>query len=171
MKLAIFLLAVMVLGPRTSFAAAPDILSVTIGDRFPANSAFEPSESDNQLPIIQFNVPNSGPTSSIFPEYKVTISRATNTIAIITANRTYEGIAGCNKGLNVAKSWITKHHPQLTFSNDKQDYRSNDSNLFVRVYCVYKEDSPYPTLELQFRGKEQDRVLHEAWRSHFKNPS
>lgn len=151
-----------------SALAGPDIFSISIGGKFPEKSPFENDGSKNYRPTLQFRVPNSGESERLFPEYEVAILRSTNEISIITAVRVFTSMVECQEKKDIAEKWVKKVIPNATLSLKTRIYGSEFGNVFATLDCLYSNDSPYPNLELQFRGKLQDKKLEEAWRPYFQ---
>ena len=148
--------------------AAPDMLSISIGGEFPDKSSFKNQGSEKPRPILQFRVPNSGESKQLFPEYEVAILRSNNEISIISGRSVYADLPDCEKNKDIAASWVAKVIPNAKLSSQTRVYGSESSNVFASLSCSYRDESPYPVLELQFRGKKQDKNLEVAWQSYFK---
>jgi hypothetical protein len=104
----------------------------------------------------------------LFPEYEVVITRETDQISIITGRKVFETMALCDKSAAIVKGWVADKFPALEYSDEQPNYSSDKENVFVNVGCSYTDDDPYPTLELQIRGKKQDTKLKEAWGRFFE---
>jgi hypothetical protein len=148
--------------------AAPDMLSIAIGTEFPDKSPFNNQSSEKPRPTLQFLVPNSGESKELFPEYEVAILRSTNEISIISGRSVFSNMPACEKNKVVAVKWVTKIIPNAKLNPQNRVYSSESSNVFATLSCSYRDSSPYPMLELQFRGKEQDKKLEAAWESFFQ---
>lgn len=148
--------------------AAPDMFSISIGGEFPDKSPFQTQSTDKPRPAIQFRVPNSGESAQLFPEYEVSILRSTKEISIISGRSVYADMPACEKGKDIAAKWVAKIIPAAKLSPQTRVYGSESSNIFATLHCSYRDESPYPILELQFRGKLQDKNLEAAWQSYFK---
>jgi len=118
-------------------------------------------------PTIQFRVPNSGVSQSIYPEYDVAILRANNEIVIISGERVYKDELTCEKNKKVVLNWITQIIPNSKLDQTTKFYSSKQSNIKASLSCIYNNESPYPTLRLQLRGKKQDKSLKSAWQTFF----
>lgn len=147
--------------------AAPDMFSVSIGGEFPDKSPFQAQSTDKPRPTIQFRVPNSGESAQLFPEYEVAILRSNKEISIISARSVYADMPACEKGKDIAVKWVAKIIPNAKLSPQTMVYGSESSNIFATLNCSYRDEGPYPILELQFRGKLQDKNLEAAWQSYF----
>ena len=147
--------------------AAPDMLSIAIGSEFPDKSTFKNQNSEKPRPTLQFRVPNSGESKELFPEYEVTILRSTNEISIISGRSVFSDMPACEKNKVVAAKWVAKIIPNAKLNAQTRSHTSESSNVFATLSCSYRDSSPYPMLELQFRGKAQDKKLEAAWKSYF----
>ena len=148
--------------------AAPDMLSVTIGGEFPDKSPFNNQSSEKPRPTLQFRVPNSGESKELFPEYEVAILRSTNEISIISGRSVFPDMPACEKNKVAAEEWVAKLIPNAKLNSQTRMYSSESSNVFATLSCSYRDSSPYPMLELQFRSKEQDKKLEAAWQSYYQ---
>ncbi len=152
-----------VLVAKNAFAA-PDMLSISIGGEFPDKSPYGNKSTEKPRPTFKFHVPNSGESKELFPEYEVSILRATNEIVEITGRRVFTGLLACRKSEEVALSWVERITPNAIQTKLTQSFKSKASNITARLGCLYPNESPYPVLTLQFRGKEQDKKLKKAWK-------
>ncbi|MBU3069019.1 hypothetical protein KOI40_04255 [Aestuariicella sp. G3-2] len=143
------------------------MLDINIGESFPVKITSRSNDEGNQRPTIQFKVPNSDMSAELFSEYEVVINRKTSEIAVITGRRVYKTLPECEEGKNIALNWLKKAISNAQYSESENIYSSNENNVFGSLYCAFHDESPFPTLEFQFRGKKQDRELESAWESYF----
>lgn len=148
-------------------AGTPDLFSIRIGEAFPKKSQFE-SDDPNRRPTIQFKVPNSEKSASLFPEYEVAIVRSTGHVSIITAAKVFETMESCQQGKDQANELVTEAYPNHKLSPQDFKYHLQSSNVYITLACSYINESPYPMLELQFRGKKEDITLKQAWEGYFQ---
>ncbi len=151
-----------------SALAAPDMLSIAIGSEFPDKSPFNNQTSEKPRPTLQFRVPNSGESKELFPEYEVAILRSTNEVSIISGRSVFTDMPACEKNKLIAAKWVENIIPNAKLNVQARMYSSESSNIFATLSCSYRDSSPYPMLELQFRGKEQDKKLEAAWQSYLQ---
>ena len=143
--------------------SAPHLLEVEIGKEFP-----EPFERgwDTGRPTTQFRVPNIGEGDKLFPEYQVAILNDSKKVAIITAERVFASIPECTETKNFVEEWISALYPEHKLS-EHGTYTSESSNVHYVISCR-GEYGPYFKLHLQFRGKNEDQLLKEAWGRQFQ---
>ncbi|WP_299769942.1 hypothetical protein [uncultured Pseudoteredinibacter sp.] len=150
-----------------ALASAPGILNVKIGAVFPIKAKNHETHK-NGRPTIQFRVPNSGVTKEVFPEYEVTILRDGYEVAIVTARKSFFDIKSCDDSQTKALAWLKKVIPNPKLDSDGHTYIDSNVNTFATLSCSYKGASPFPELQLQFRGVAQDGKLEKAWAQAFK---
>ncbi len=149
----------------------PSLLEVQIGTIFSHPRATE--NKDINRPTTQFRVPNYGVTSEVYPEYEVAYLNSSNSVVIVTANITTEGIKEClalkNRVLSLVKEKYPNHkstpYQNSQLKSDKE-YSEPGNNTYYVLNCQ-RRYGPFHTLHLQVRGIKEDAILKKAWGKFF----
>ena len=81
----------------------PNLNTLSIGTPFP--KTYDKIFSDTDRPTTQFNVPNYGKSSNVFPEYEVVILNSTNEVVVAAARAAMLTNEMCKENLAQIKSF------------------------------------------------------------------
>ncbi len=151
----------------------PNLNALTIGSPFPQK--YDKTFSDTDRPTTQFNVPNYGKSSNVFPEYEVVILNSTNEVVVAAARAAMSTHEMCKENKAQIKSFAEKRFDNYVLAKEGEveiegpsAYINEDENTYYTLDC-YRSRGPFWTLEYQLRGKNEDSELKNAWNNFFKN--
>ena len=164
-NLSLVLVAGLFSGLVQSETTADDVsmLGLQIGEPFPRAPVLDRSDEDSQDPAIQFQVPNSGETAEMFPEFMVTIARSTGRVAQVLATRQFVGLEKCKLEHGKVVELLEKYFPNIKDDPRYHPYEGEERGLLVTAHCSVRNHSPYHTLTLEIWGKQEKEELTKAW--------
>ena len=132
---------------------------------------------DKERPTTQFQSPNNGVTSAIFPTYELALINGSGTLAIVTANAPTPNLEECqdelgkvSEILNGAFEGFTNTPASQSQLGGSNEYSSTGQDAYYVLEC-HKMYGPFWTLHFQIRSKAQDKLLKLAWENYFESRS